>query len=133
MNKFISYPSIEQYRNVIRNVKNITQFVKLDENGEAVFNRNAELPKIQFEGTVKLHGTNASVCGNKDGDIWAQSRNNIITPENDNAGFAKFVESNKNYFKDIINILLEAYPDYQTVVIFGEWCGAGIQKNVGIS
>jgi hypothetical protein len=133
MSKFVKFPSIEQFRNVIRNVKEKTQFVKVDEDGNAVFDRNKELPILQYEGTVKLHGTNASVCGNKEGSIWVQSRNNIITIENDNAGFAFFVEKHKDYFEEMIDSLLNTFSNAESIAIFGEFCGEGIQKGIALS
>jgi hypothetical protein len=68
--------------------------------------------------TEKIDGTNACVII-KDGSIvGVQSRKRLITPEEDNYGFAAWVESNTN---DLLN-LGEGYH-------YGEWAGPGIQKN----
>ena len=71
----------------------------------------------------------------QDGDeIYAQSRSNKITPLKDNAGFAQFVDNNKEvfeaFFKEIrvINNLTD-----EIITIYGEWAGKGIQKGVGIA
>ena len=139
MKKHISYPSIEQFRNVIANINRQYSFVGLDENGEVIYDHNKEKPTLTFKGTVKLHGTNAGVCINKKDGLWVQSRENIITPEQDNAGFAWFVESNKetfiNLFADIVkknNLGYEYDVENLTISIYGEWCGGNIQKGVGI-
>lgn len=50
--------------------------------------------------------------------IWAQSRTRLITPEDDNFGFAKWVKENA---EQLIKDLGEGYH-------FGEWWGQGIQR-----
>lgn len=134
MKKMIKFPSIEQFRTVVSNVNRHFNFVGLDENGEAIYDPTLPKPTIKFKGTVKLHGTNAAVSGNF-GGIWAQSRENIITPEKDNAGFAFFVHSHTEIFEAMISaVLLNNGLDgnKNTVTIYGEWAGANIQKGVGV-
>lgn len=138
MEKLIKMPSIGQFREVVSNISKHYNFVGMDENGNAIFDDSIEKPTITFKGTVKLHGTNAGVSGNfTNGDlsIWSQSKGNIITPQSDNAGFAFFVESNKSLFKEMISsVYIKENLDIQnnTVTIYGEWVGKGIQKGVGI-
>lgn len=132
----IKFPSIEQFRTVVANVNRRYNFTGLDENGEAIYDPSLPKPVLTFKGTVKLHGTNAGVCGNMIDGIWVQSRKNIITPESDNAGFAFFVESKKEVFAEMIaKVFLNNELDMidNTVSIYGEWCGQNIQKGVGIS
>lgn len=81
-------------------------------------------PKISrdnpFKATIteKMNGTNACIII-QDGEIFGvQSRKRLITLENDNYGFAGWVERNK---EDILK-LEEGYH-------YGEWAGLGIQKN----
>lgn len=136
MKKFIKFPSIEQFRTVVSNINRTTNFVGLDENGDAIYDPTLPKPKITFKGTIKLHGTNAGVCGNSSDGIWVQSRKNIITPESDNAGFAFFVESKKDTFNGMVDKVFSTNnldTVENTVSIYGEWCGKGIQKGVGIS
>ena len=90
MKKQISYPKIMQFRNVVADISNRIAYVGKDENGDAIFDRTIPKPVLTFKGTVKLHGTNCGVSYNAESGLWAQSRNGIITPENDNAGFAQF-------------------------------------------
>lgn len=72
--------------------------------------------------TEKLDGTNAQVHITEDGDLFAGSRNRWITPEDDNYGFARWVESNKEE-------LLHLGPGSH----FGEWWGNGIQRGYGLA
>lgn len=72
--------------------------------------------------TEKLDGTNAQILINDTGDkISAGSRTRMITPEDDNFGFARWVEANKEE-------LLKLGPGRH----FGEWWGQGIQRNYGL-
>ena len=130
----IKFPSIEQFRNIIANVNRTFNFTGLDENGDAIYDVTLPKPILTFKGTVKLHGTNAGVSFNESG-YWVQSRENIITPEKDNAGFAFFVESKKEVFKKFVDQItsLNLFEIHNnTVTIYGEWCGSNIQKGVGI-
>jgi hypothetical protein len=126
------FPHVEQFRNVIRRVKEVTRYAGKDENGEVIFN-SAPLPKLKFHGTTKLHGTNAGVGILNDGTQWAQSRENIITPEKDNAGFATFAYKNREFFASVKNNFGYGETLYNGFVIYGEWCGKGIQKGVAVS
>lgn len=134
--KHISFPSIEQFRNVIANINRQFNFTGLDEQGEPMYDPTLPKPVLTFTGTVKLHGTNAGVCYNAIDGLWAQSRENIITPEKDNAGFAFFVESTKDVFITLVDMVSKrSNVDLKTntVSIYGEWCGGNIQKGVGIT
>jgi hypothetical protein len=116
----IPFPKIGDYRSAVKRVKEL--------------NKN-NFKTLIFSGTPKLHGTNSSVCYNSNGDLWAQSRTKIITPENDNYGFAKFVEDNRNDFLTYMDVLSEdlGLSSGETLVLYGEWAGKGIQSGVAIS
>jgi len=131
MKKFISFPKIGQFRNTIKSVVYHSRFSGIDENGDAIFDPTSIPPTLTFEGTVKLHGTNAGVSINRDKEMWAQSRENIITITKDNAAFAFFVESNKDIFKELFNSINMKDADF--ITIFGEWAGGNIQKGVAIN
>lgn len=136
MKKMIGFPSIEQFRNVISNINRISNFIGLDAQGEPIYNESRAKPILTFTGTVKLHGTNAGVCYNSESGLWAQSRENIITREKDNAGFAAFVEAREDAFKALIIKVAEKENinlSENTIAIYGEWAGSGIQKGIGIS
>jgi hypothetical protein len=75
----------------------------------------------EFYVTEKIDGTNACVVISDTGEIAAQSRKNIITPESDNFGFAAWVQSNKDE-------LLKLGPGHH----YGEWWGHKIQRQYGL-
>lgn len=68
--------------------------------------------------TEKIDGTNAAIGVGEDGTVWAQSRSRIITPKDDNFGFAKYVEEHADELRDYLGPGLH----------FGEWWGRGIQR-----
>jgi len=68
--------------------------------------------------TEKIDGTNACVVI-YNGVVSAQSRKRLITPDDDNYGFAKWVYENAGALMDTLGY------GYH----YGEWYGEGIQKN----
>lgn len=68
--------------------------------------------------TEKIDGTNASVYIGEDGTFLTGSRTRWVTPEDDNYGFAKWAQANRDD-------LLTLGPGHH----FGEWWGLGIQRN----
>jgi len=87
MKKFIAFPDIPQFRQIIQGLRRSDIFVGFDENNNPRYDVNIPSPARTFVGTVKLHGTNAGIVQWGD-EIWCQSRTNIITPLKDNCGFA---------------------------------------------
>lgn len=73
--------------------------------------------------TEKLDGTNAQILIDDDGKtLTVGSRNRLITPEDDNYGFARWCKENETE-------LLKLGPGRH----FGEWWGAGIQRRYGVA
>jgi len=133
MKRLIKMPSIEQFRNVVKNINQMSKFDGYDVNGEPIIDKTRKAPILIATGTVKLHGTNAAVCYNDIDGMWFQSKENIITPQVDNAGFAFFGTQNEEYFIELIKRLPGVDASKNTITIYGEWAGKGIQKGVGIS
>jgi hypothetical protein len=68
--------------------------------------------------TEKIDGTNACVIIQDGKLVGVQSRKRLITPEQDNHGFAAWAYAHEN-------LLVELGDGYH----YGEWAGPGIQKN----
>jgi len=120
------YASIEQFKNVIKHVRDNSNY------------HQVPLPTLEFIGTVKLHGTNASIVFNPDMSHVFQSREREISIESDNAGFAMWGERNiKDLGLTITNLSSTSkHFEYDTptkIVVFGEWCGGSIQKGVALN
>jgi hypothetical protein len=115
--EFNKFTEIEQFRNCI---KEISYFYPIKK------------PILKFIGTTKIHGTNSGVALPEN---FTQSRTQIITPENDNYGFARFHSERKEIFTEIYNHVINQFnlPKDTKIVVYGEWAGRGIQKGVGVS
>lgn len=85
------------------------------------FDKMAHFSQVGMCVTQKIHGTNAQIII-EDGKIQAASRTRLITPEDDNYGFAKFVAENAT-------ALIEALGEGRH---FGEWAGPGINSGEGL-
>lgn len=136
MSKFLEWPSIEQFRHVVKEVRMRAQYAGKDEEGNVIVNRDAPMPKIKFTGTVKIHGTNAGIGFNpKTDEIWAQSRSQVLGSGNTNFGFWNYVEENKEALKEIFldQLVFVDTADIESVYFFGEWCGPNVQKGVAVS
>jgi hypothetical protein len=133
---FSSYPSIEQFRNVVSDVSLHSQYIGKDASGNAMYDITILKPTITFTGTVKIHGTNSGVCFNNNVGIWCLSRNSIITVERDNAGFASFVNRNNDVFIRLLKYVA-SYNNVDlnsnTIALYGEWAGKKIQKGVAVA
>lgn len=71
--------------------------------------------------TEKIDGTNACIIIDEDGNFACQSRSRIITPEDDNFGFAKWAYTNSEELRKL-------GPGHH----FGEWWGHKIQRGYGL-
>lgn len=113
-----AFTSINQFRNVVATVRNYYTRI------------GKPLPTLRFAGRPKLHGTNAGIRRPvKNGRLRPQSRNNILSIESDNAGFARYVESN---YDAIEALFAKTFPNGEDVTVFGEWCGRNIQDKVAL-
>lgn len=131
---FEKFPSIEQYRHVVKEITDQCQLVGKDADGNAIFARTRPLPIISFVQTVKIHGTNGGVILFKDGTIRTQSRNRLLSPESDNNGFNKWIAERGEYWQSVATYLFKKYANTATkIIIYGEFAGQSIQKNVAIT
>lgn len=71
--------------------------------------------------TEKIDGTNAQVIVTADGEVAAASRSRLITPAQDNHGFAAWVEAHRT---ELLGLGEGRH--------FGEWWGSGIQRGYGL-
>jgi hypothetical protein len=116
MATFMAWPEIEAFHS-------IRKFIRVDPN--EWFRMKETLSgtsTVKYKCKVKLHGTNSAIQIASDGSITCQSRTRLITPEDDNDGFARWVKTQEYEWA--------AFGD---IIFYGEWCGSGIQKGVAIS
>lgn len=112
----INWPEIEGFHNVLKYMKAKPELL-------------GNSPEITYKFKVKLHGFNAGIQLLKSsGDVVAQSRTAILSPKEDKIGFGRWIEARKENF---LSVLENKVP--QDLILFGEFCGPGIMKNVAIS
>ena len=135
--RHIAFPSVEQFRNTVMDIGLRATYIGRAEDNTPLYDENLPKPTLTFKGTVKLHGTNAGVCFHPGSGLWFQSRESIITLEQDNAGFARWAEANREAFGPLFAALAEAngivFGADTVLSLYGEWVGKGIQAGVGIA
>jgi len=105
----VAWSSIELLHNVVRTLGHLHE-------------QGRPFPVVEYRAKVKLHGSNCAVQITDDGLI-AQSRTSLLTPEADYKGFAAWAHRHAAYFQGL--------P--RDIVVFGEWCGPGVEKGMAIS
>jgi hypothetical protein len=110
---------------------------KKGKNMEPKFNEFGKISRLNRDITIteKIDGTNAAIGVVEEDDladplglnkiycVYAQSRSRIITPEDDNFGFARWVEKNRTVLAAVLGPGLH----------FGEWWGVGIQRGYDLT
>lgn len=93
-----------------------------------------ERPVVDFEGTVKLHGSNGGIRMPGVGiRPIALARTRVATIQSDNHGFAMFLEGIPQEVFDEIYIDNNGENQNMPITIFGEWCGGNVQGGVALS
>lgn len=121
------YPSIEQFRNLIKEVRMAHDYKGKNEEGNPIYLNTEKYPVLKFTGTIKLHGTNSSIVKYKEGNVEFQSRERVLSIDQDNANFMQ------EMVKKDLSFLFKDFEFNEYVAIYGEWCGGNIQKGVAIN
>jgi hypothetical protein len=136
MSNVIKFPSIASFREVIATVRHISQYTGEVRDGQPVYDESRPLATLDYVGRVKLHGMNSSVAFFEDGSHQVQSREVVLTPEDDATGFARFVQALPDTaLTHLREAAMAAAGERATypITVYGEWCGQGVQKGVGVS
>ncbi len=91
--------------------------------------RDRGVGTLTYKAKVKLHGSCAGIRINADGSVFAFSRERVLSLDADNYGFARWVDVHKPFFA----AMAEADRTNADIVLYGEWCGPGIQSKVAIA
>lgn len=88
------------------------------------FREFSSIPRLSRDMIVteKIDGTNAQVTVLDDGRVLAGSRNRWLTLEQDNFGFARWVQEHADELRAGLGVGSH----------YGEWWGAGIQRRYGL-
>lgn len=89
-----------------------------------VFEEFQKIPRLKRNCVIteKIDGTNAQIHITDDGEMLIGSRSRYITSKEDNFGFARWAESNREE-------LLKLGPGRH----YGEWWGSGVQRGYGLT
>jgi tRNA-binding EMAP/Myf-like protein len=87
------------------------------------------LPCVTYRAKVKVDGTNAAIHALPQSGFAAQSRTRILTLDDDNSGFAAWAHAPAQAGRWSAGL----YARLGRAVVYGEWCGRGIQKRTAIS
>lgn len=79
---------------------------------------------VAYRSKIKLHGTCASIVIDPENGVSAQSRRKPLTVEDDNNGFAEWMEQSKDLWAQVACT--------ETIVFYGEWAGPNIAKGDAI-
>lgn len=114
---FIKYSSLENHTN--------SKFLaKVFDHLDATTGRMTE-----FVAREKIHGTNFSIVITKD-SITAAKRSGLIKETEKFFGYEDLMADLNPVFVDIQNMLKEKDDGWNSIQIFGEYAGGGIQKEV---
>lgn len=129
--KHYGYPSIPVFRTFLSEMINRSQYVGRDQNGDPIFDRKILLPTIELNGAVKLHGSNASIAYTSSHEYYSQSREIILTEKLNLDNFYQFSNKVKAHLENVFKSHMKI--EYDALVIYGEWCGKGVQSGVAVS
>jgi len=122
---FIPFPKIPSLRNLIGSMSREEGFESAG--------------MMTFVGRPKIHGTNAGITLTPSGQLLPQSRNRALTLGNDNMKFASWVKQNEEelgstlYHGLLGPVLPLAWPQDESITVWGEWAGPGVQRGVAVS
>lgn len=122
--RHVPFPAIGEFRKVIKYIHEYCNYHRL-----------VTKPTLRFLGTVKLHGSNASIVLQRGGSIYAQCREHVLNEEQRLNGFYDFVEATRAFWQGLLEGVL-AQPEHaktDTIVLYGEWCGGPINRNIAIT
>jgi hypothetical protein len=142
------YHSTGQFRNACKHIQMSAKYKGRAEDGKALYDELAQMPLLTYIGSVKLHGTNASIVLHENGDVSFHSKERKLGYvdggtedfhlEKDNAEFAQTMWRRFSGVVELVNDAVEVswkmYGEVRfPIKISGEWAGPGIQKGVGVS
>lgn len=135
MKKLYKYPSIEQFRNLVEELKSNVAFQGKDKNGKPIYDNSVNFPSLKFVGTPKINGSNCSICFDmKTEKFQFQSRKKILSNENEYFDFVNFCSKRLHIFKKIFKIAISKnfIANDNIVILFGEWAGKGISHKSSV-
>ncbi|RYE17694.1 MAG: hypothetical protein EOP45_15365, partial [Sphingobacteriaceae bacterium] len=92
----------------------------------------ASCQDILLVGSTKIHGSNGAISIHPQTKEYKfQKRTSFISREHDNQGMVALLEPN---IVDMVQRIIDVFPNaIENICVYGEICGKGVQKIVGVS
>ena len=103
---------------------------------------NVAPPTLKVRGGIKLDGANGTLRLDLDTDlVYVMSKETYLTTDRDNMGFRSFITANE----PVVMALMEKAKQlcqvwanlrglkYDSIHVYGEWCGGSIVKSIALS
>lgn len=112
----------------------VARYVKATNGSPECPDRYKVRTPVRYRGTVKLHGANAGVVCHG-GELVPQSRNRVISLQEEHLGFAAFVRDQTEAIRDLEQRLRAEHEidEAKKLVLYGEWIGPGIQNGMAVN
>lgn len=124
MSEIVRFSSIESLFNLSKEVSSLRNRYSLDLKGVTV----------DLTGYVKVHGSNFGISLLKDGELQFQSRERVLNLAKDNF-YNAFNYIFSNVGEDSLKTMLKPFLNdtCESVILYGELFGKGVQGKVGVS
>jgi hypothetical protein len=137
------FSSIGQFRHIVETVEHKSTYLGQSPEDTPIYDKTLPRPTLTFNGTVKLHGTNAGVAFDvASGRMAVQSRERILSLDDDNMGFCAWATSTRPLGTlQMISQIAQAVHKNQnperaagmtSIHVFGEWCGPSVNGKTAI-
>lgn len=133
------FPSIDQFRHVVEAVRHRAEYIGQDANDKPIYDSARPKPRLTFQGTVKLHGTNAGIAFDLvEGTTEAQSRERILSLEEDHQDFCAWSMSEvgaadlARLRKALLDGVARHAGETVALRVYGEWVGKSVNAKTGI-
>ena len=104
----------------------ISHFENVVTHAAYVHEQGIDVSTVHYIGSPKLHGCNMGIHYRPGQALEAQSRNRVVTVDDDHYGFAAWIAEREADFA-------LAFDPGVECVVFGEWCGKGIHNRDAIT
>lgn len=135
------FPSIGQFRHVVETVNHHATYTgQSNPDGTPIHDPSRPKPTLMFTGRVKLHGSNCGLSFDLNtGEVQAQSRERVLSSEDDNFGFCAMAESHPDAVDLLgcaaLQVAIEsglAIDTLARLTVYGEWCGPKVNSKTAI-
>lgn len=117
--RLVTYPKIKRFQELVEEISCLPD----------------RLPMLDFEGTLKLPGTQAALTLNLETDhLTLQSRHQVLGPDADPCGFVKFAQQHQAELIALMRVLSQGvahwFANGNLLTLYGVWAGEDLKHGV---